>query len=123
LRREVLERHADLTMTGLYNARERLGSAMTDAERAVHLRGCVERIDHLHTRIDALTIAAYGWPQDIADEAIVARLVELNAARAVEERRGNIRWLRPNWQRERIGPGRPNRQDRAPNGGGLRCAE
>ncbi|CAN5158039.1 hypothetical protein BH09PSE1_BH09PSE1_15030 [soil metagenome] len=104
LRREVLDRHDDLTMTGLYNARERLGGAMTETEQAVHRRGCVGLIDHLHTRIDAEVIAAYGWPQDIADEAIVARLVELNAARAVEEAQGQVRWLRPVWQRERVGP-------------------
>ncbi|CAN5159560.1 hypothetical protein BH10PSE1_BH10PSE1_03130 [soil metagenome] len=104
LRKEILDRHDDLTMTGLYNARERRGGTMDEAAQAVHRRGCVGLIDHLHTRIDAEVIAAYGWPQDIADEAIVERLVELNAARAVEEAGGDIRWLRPNWQTGRIGP-------------------
>lgn len=40
----------------------------------------------------------YGWPADLPDEAILARLVALNHERAEEERRGLIRWLRPEFQ-------------------------
>lgn len=41
---------------------------------------------------------AYGWPHDLDDESILQRLVDLNAGRAEEERRGLIRWLRPEYQ-------------------------
>ena len=41
---------------------------------------------------------AYGWPVDLADEQILERLVALNHERADEERRGIIRWLRPEFQ-------------------------
>lgn len=41
---------------------------------------------------------AYGWPADLATEEILFRLVELNAARAAEERSGLVRWLRPEFQ-------------------------
>ena len=41
---------------------------------------------------------AYGWPADLADEEILARLVALNHQRAEEERRGLVRWLRPEFQ-------------------------
>lgn len=41
---------------------------------------------------------AYGWPHDLTDEEILERLVALNAARADEERRGTVRWLRPEFQ-------------------------
>ena len=41
---------------------------------------------------------AYGWPHDLSDEEILARLVALNAERAEEERRGIVRWLRPEFQ-------------------------
>ncbi len=41
---------------------------------------------------------AYGWPHDLTDEQILERLVALNAERVAEEKRGLIRWLRPEFQ-------------------------
>lgn len=46
---------------------------------------------------------AYGWPADLPDEEIVTRLIALNAERAAEERRGIVRWLRPDYQQKRAG--------------------
>ena len=46
---------------------------------------------------------AYGWPADLADEAILGRLVNLNMERAKEEARGQVRWLRPEYQIPRFG--------------------
>ena len=40
---------------------------------------------------------AYGWPVDLADAAILERLVALNHARAAEEATGHIRWLGPEY--------------------------
>jgi hypothetical protein len=40
----------------------------------------------------------YGWPVDLSDDEILARLVELNKQRSEEERRGLVRWLRPDYQ-------------------------
>ena len=48
--------------------------------------------------MDAAVAEAYGWPVDLADEEILARLVALNHERAEEERRGIVRWLRPEFQ-------------------------
>jgi hypothetical protein len=104
LRRDVLERNPDLTMTGLYNARERRGAAMSPEDEAVHQRGCIGVLDHLHARLDALVIEAYGWPQDVTEEAMIPRLAALNAERAAEEAAGEIRWLRPAFQRSRVRP-------------------
>jgi hypothetical protein len=42
--------------------------------------------------------AAYGWPADLPDDEILARLVALNAERAAEEAAGVIRWLRLDYQ-------------------------
>jgi hypothetical protein len=42
--------------------------------------------------------AAYGWPANLTDAEILERLVALNAERAAEEKRGVIRWLRPEYQ-------------------------
>ncbi len=58
----------------------------------------------LHDRLDRAVAAAYGWPGDLDDAAMVARLVALNMARRAEERRGHVRWLRPDWQRAAAGP-------------------
>ncbi len=42
----------------------------------------------IHDDLDAAVAEAYGWPVDLADEEILARLVALNHERAEEERRG-----------------------------------
>ena len=104
-RKDVLERLADLTMTGLYNVLERVreinrggGGALTEAERDVFDRGLVGVIKELHDAIDAAAFDAYGWPHDLSDEQILERLVALNHERAAEEARGEIRWLRPEFQ-------------------------
>jgi len=39
-------------------------------------------LDNLHRELDAAVAAAYGWPADLSDEEILARLFELNQARA-----------------------------------------
>ena len=57
----------------------------------------------MHDRLDALVAEAYGWPADLSDEDILARLVALNAERAKEEREGLVRWLRPEYRRPRAG--------------------
>ena len=39
-------------------------------------------LDNVHKELDAAVAAAYGWPAELADEEILARLFELNQARA-----------------------------------------
>ncbi len=65
--------------------------------------GLVLIVNELHDKIDGLVAQAYGWPADLPDEDILARLVALNAERAAEEKRGLVRWLRPDYQRARAG--------------------
>jgi len=103
-RKARLAEHPELTLTGLYNALEahRAGRAMTADEAADFERGSVLILAELHAEIDALTLAAYGWPADLAGEPLLAALVALNAERAAEEARGLIRWLRPDYQRPRF---------------------
>ncbi|MGH7026723.1 class I SAM-dependent DNA methyltransferase [Brevundimonas sp.] len=104
LRTRVLARHAFLSMTGLYNARARLsaGGPLTEAERAVHEAGCIGLLDHLHRRLDAAVLAAYGWPADLSVQEAMVRLVALNRERAAEEARGEVRFLRPEFQTSRV---------------------
>ncbi len=56
------------TLTNLYNA------------RPTWLAG-------LHDRLDAAVAEAYGWPADITEEDALARLLDLNRARTVSEKR------------------------------------
>jgi hypothetical protein len=104
-RKEVLAAHPDLTLTGLYNLREKLakGEALTDVEQDRRVRGRVDIVAELHDRIDAAVAQAYGWPAGLADAEMVARLVAFNAVRVAEEQAGTVRWLRPDYQTARAG--------------------
>ncbi|GAA4780918.1 hypothetical protein GCM10023219_31300 [Stakelama sediminis] len=104
-RKVVLAEHGDLTLTGLYNLREKLvkGEAFTEAEQDQRTRGRVDIIAELHDRIDDAVADAYGWPRDLTDEQIVERLVALNAERHAEEQAGKVRWLRPDYQIPKAG--------------------
>jgi hypothetical protein len=107
-RKRVLADHAHLTLTGLYNVLERLraGAAKDDldpAERRIFDDGLVLILKELHDELDAAVAQAYGWPADLPAEDMLARLVALNKARAQEEARGLVQWLRPEYQIPRFG--------------------
>ena len=42
---------------------------------------------------------AYGWAWPLTDAEILEKVVALNTARAAEEAKGHIRWLRPDYQK------------------------
>ena len=114
--------HPELTLTGMYNVLEKLraGDTLTPKERAIHEQGLVSVLRELHDALDTAVFEAYGWgdlaaqlvgkpgattplpdkpeAQAAAEEELLRRLVELNAARAAEEARGLVRWLRPDYQ-------------------------
>ncbi|MCA9666160.1 MAG: class I SAM-dependent DNA methyltransferase, partial [Myxococcales bacterium] len=97
--------HATLTLTDMYNVLDalRLGRALTAKERVTHADGLVSVLAELHDRLDALVLQAYGWAdlapllvgkpggtlpwpekpaaQAEAEEALLTRLVALNAER------------------------------------------
>lgn len=104
LRKDVLARHEDLTLTKLYNTlealrtAERAGTVLDAKARGIAERGCVSLLRQYHDTIDAAVAEAYGWPADLSDEEILERLVALNKERAAEEARGQVRWLRPDFQ-------------------------
>lgn len=102
-RKQVLAAHEHLTLTGLYNVLERLKAGADPAdfnvkERHIYEDGLVLILKELHERLDAAVADAYGWPADLAEDEILARLVAFNKARAREEKRGSVRWLRPDYQ-------------------------
>jgi hypothetical protein len=107
-RKRVLADHAHLTLTGLYNVLERLKSGvkpddLNDKERRVFDDGLVLILKELHEKLDVAVAEAYGWPVDLPEEEVLARLVALNKERAKEEKRGKVRWLRPDYQIPRFG--------------------
>ena len=104
--------HATVTLTGLYNVLDKLrrDEPLTANDKLLHEQGLVSVLRTLHDELDAAVLEAYGWrdlgPVPWADdaarsawtEALLERLVALNAKRAAEEAQGTIRWLRPEFQ-------------------------
>lgn len=99
-RKRQQAQHPDLTTTGMYNVLEKLrsGAKLSATEQKIREHGLVSVLKQIHDDIDAAVSDAYGWPYDLSDEQILERLVALNAERAAEERRGLVRWLRPEFQ-------------------------
>jgi len=112
----------DLTLTGIYNVLEKLrtGEELNAKDQSIRTQGLVSLLRELHDDLDRAVFAAYGWDdlagqlvglpgattpladkpeaQAEAEEELLRRLVELNAKRIAEEARGQIRWLRPDYQ-------------------------
>ena len=117
-RKRQQEQHPDLTLTGIYNVLQKIRSveALNAKDKAVHDQGLISVLKQIHDDLDAAVLEAYGWtdlasatpPADILarggpdaealEQAILTRLVALNHARAAEEKRGHVRWLRPDFQ-------------------------
>lgn len=95
-----------ITLTGLYNMLEpvRSGDGFSSGERELHRRARVLILKDSHEQIDQAVMRAYDWSATLAEDEILEWLVDLNLQRASEERRGLIRWLRPEYQIEKIGP-------------------
>ena len=94
---------------------------LTDKDRRIHDQGLVSVLRQIHDKIDAATLGAYGWPDlslsngadrankmpiadslgagdEVLEQDILQRLVDLNHERVAEEAQGKIRWLRPEYQ-------------------------
>ena len=102
-RKAGLAAHPDVTLTALYNVLEKLrsGEDLTARDKTIHEHGLVTVLKSLHDELDAVVLNAYGWsdlslPGDT--DALLERLVALNAGRAAEEAAGGVRWLRPAFQ-------------------------
>lgn len=110
----------------MYNVLDKLksGAALTAKEKIIHEQGLVAVLKALHDELDRAVLDAYGWndltplqavvngnaapasvnlatreeAQRALSDALLERLVALNAERAAEEAKGLIRWLRPEYQ-------------------------
>ncbi len=110
--------HPVLTLTGIYNVLEKLrqGEALNAKEKKIHDDGLVSVLKQIHDDLDDAVLEAYGWEDlkasmpladrlaqgdeqaEALEQDILQRLVDLNHERAAEEKRGLIRWLRPEYQ-------------------------
>jgi hypothetical protein len=110
-RKAILSAHSDATLTDLYNVLTRVReiaappisgmgppAPLSPAERDRYDRWQIGVLKSLHDDIDRVTAESYGWPVNLSDDAILENLVRLNHERAAEERRGRVRWLRPDFQ-------------------------
>ncbi len=87
--------HPHLILTGQYNVLEKL--------RASTAPDALDPADRCIDDLDTAVAVAYGWPADLSDNDILARLVALNQERAKEEAAGQVRWLRPDYKIPRFG--------------------
>ncbi len=91
----------------------------------MHQAGLISVLSEIHDDIDRAVLTAYGWDdlipalvgkpgamlpslhkteaQEQAEEDLLTRLVALNQERAAEEKRGLVRWLRPDYQKPKLG--------------------
>ncbi|GLK80574.1 class I SAM-dependent DNA methyltransferase [Methylopila turkensis] len=118
-RKRVLAERPRLTLTGLYNVLAHLRQGvrpdgLAPSERRIFDDGLVLILQELHDRLDVAVAAAYRFATDLPAEEVVARLAALNAARAAEEARGDVRWLRPAYQAARFSRGPDRRPSSAP---------
>lgn len=121
-RKKQQAEHTQLKMTDMYNVLEKMrsGETLTAKEKSVNDQGLVSILRELHDELDRTVFSAYGWDdlatqlvglpgattpfpakgeaQAHAENELLTRLVDLNAQRAAEEARGQIRWLRPEFQ-------------------------
>lgn len=112
----------ELTLTGMYNVLEilRSGDPLSAKDKITHEQGLISVLKALHDELDRAVFTAYGW-SDLADKLVglqgattplpdkseahaeaeeetLQRLLDLNRKRADEEAKGQIKWLRPEYQ-------------------------
>jgi len=100
-------KYPDLTLTDMYNILEKLRAAdrgeisaaqFSPKDKQIHDRGLISILKQLHDDLDAAVFDAYGWPATLTDDQLLEKLVALNHQRAAEERKGIIKYLRPEFQ-------------------------
>jgi hypothetical protein len=120
-RKRQQELHPALTLTGMYNVLEKLraGEPLNAKEKTIHDQGLVTILQQLHDDLDAAVLEAYGWA-DLAiktqdsqtsdirkeewEQELLTRLVAINHELAAEEKRGHIRYLRPDYPNPQSAP-------------------
>ena len=105
-RRDAIARDESVTTSAMYGILEKLRTVkpLTSKEMSIHALAACGVLRDLHDELDKLVAAAYGWPWPMKREELLERLVALHDERIAEERAGQIRWLRPDYQIRRFAP-------------------
>lgn len=77
---DAFRRHGP-PVTAAYNVVEKLRAGAPLARNEAPLEEHATELLRLHDVLDAAVLDAYGWPRDLDDEAIVQRVIALNAER------------------------------------------
>ena len=106
-RKDAQAAHPEITLTQMYNVLEKVKADSTAAlsadEKLIVDHAHILILKERHEELDAAVAEAYGWPVDLPEQEVLTRLVALNKERAAEEARGEVRWLRPDYQIPRFG--------------------
>ena len=99
LRKRVLTK-CGVGLTELYNVLEKAkaGMQLASKERLLFDQAMVSTLRELHDRLDAAVADAYGWQWPMEDDTILERIVDLSHLRVSDEKKGLVRWLRPEYQ-------------------------
>jgi hypothetical protein len=99
-RKDALARDERVTITATYRFTYIVifYPALTPKEREIHQIAACGVLKDIHDELDRLVAEAYGWPWPMEREEILERLVALHDERVEEEKRGVVRWLRPDYQ-------------------------
>lgn len=103
-RRTALSSDPCVTMTLMYHvvAKLRSGEVLSAKERDVHIAAACNTLRDLHDQLDELVATAYGWAWPEDSNVVLERLVALHDQRVSEELRGQVRWLRPEFQQRKF---------------------
>lgn len=125
--------HPGLTLTGMYNVLEVLRQAqdergdaqdnrpLTAKEKTIYSQGLVSVLKDLHDELDAAVLQAYGLEPGLDNDALLTHLVALNASRTAQEKSGQVRWLRPDFQNPVVNKSLQNQELPAPVRQGLQA--
>lgn len=109
-RKQRQAEHPELTLASMYAVMEDLyyGVHLDPKKEAISRQGDIPTLLSLHKELDRAVAEAYGWPVAMPADEILSSLVELNQKRAAEEKSGQIKWLRPEFQTQSLNdrPGR-----------------
>ena len=100
LRKQRQQQYPKLTLSDMYATLEKLNSDETFTAKDIEIseQADIPALKALHDQLDAAVLEAYGWPADLSNEEVLERLFLLNQERAAEEKAGQIRWLRSEYQ-------------------------
>lgn len=88
-------------LTEMYNVLEKVRAreSLSVNDKVIHEAALLSTLKQLHDDLDKTVAEAYGWLWPMTDAEILEKIVSLNGDRASEEARGQIRWLRPEYQK------------------------